>query len=142
MAASEGAATRGLSGYRARSLKTLQAMMHLYCRGHRHGCEWHGGEERLCPHCAALLRYAARRLERCVFGDAKPNCADCRVHCYRAGMREQIRQVMRWAGPRMLLRHPFLSVAHMMAARRPVPNLPVRSLPARSARSPEQGRHT
>ena len=128
MAASEGAGTRGLSGYRARSLKTLQAMMHLYCRGHRHGCE-----ERLCPHCTALLRYAARRLERCVFGDAKPNCADCRVHCYRADMREQIRQVMRWAGPRMLLRHPILSVAHMMAARRPVP-----SLPARRARSPER----
>jgi Nitrous oxide-stimulated promoter len=126
MAANAAAKTTGLSGYRARSLKTLQAMMHLYCEGHRHG-----SDERLCPRCAALLRYATRRLERCVFGDAKPNCAECRVHCYRSDMREEIRRVMRWAGPRMLLRHPILSVAHMFASRRPIPGLPERS--ARSA---------
>ncbi len=112
------AVAAGPSGYRARSLKTLEAMVQLYCRHHRHGTG-----ARLCPDCAALLRYATRRLERCVFGDAKPNCADCLVHCYRTDMRQQIRHVMRWAGPRMLLRHPVLSIAHMIAGRRPVPRL-------------------
>ncbi len=112
---------------RARLLKTLQAMVRLYCEGNHHA-----HRRPLCPECDALLHYATRRLQRCVFGDAKPNCADCLVHCYRVDMREKIRVVMRWAGPRMLLRHPILSVSHMLAGRRPVPSLPAR--PARSAK--------
>jgi hypothetical protein len=104
---------------RARALKTIDAMIGMYCRGHHHG------ERSLCPDCARLRNYAARRLERCIFGDEKPNCADCAVHCYRAEMREQIRIVMRWAGPRMALRHPLLTIAHILAERRTVPSLPV-----------------
>lgn len=103
---------------RARELKTLQAMVRLYCRGHAHA-----GRDPLCPECAALLHYAVRRLRRCVFGDAKPTCAACVVHCYRAQTRDQIRAVMRWAGPRMLLRHPVLAIAHMLDERRAVPRL-------------------
>ncbi len=106
---------------RVRALKTIEAMVRMYCGGHHHA-----GRAPLCAECAALMRYAARRLERCVFGDAKPNCADCAVHCYRVEMREKIRQVMRWAGPRMLLRHPILAISHMLAERRPVPTLPGR----------------
>lgn len=104
---------------RARSLKTIGAMVHMYCRGNDHV-----DRAPLCAECAALLRYAGRRLERCVFGDTKPNCADCTVHCYRADMRERIQVVMRWAGPRMPLLHPILSMAHMLAKRRPVRALP------------------
>lgn len=104
---------------RARGLKTIEAMIRLYCRGMKH-------EQRapLCPDCSELLAYSRRRLERCVFGDAKPNCANCAVHCYRADERERIRIVMRWAGPRMLLRHPVLTIAHMIDERRPIPLLP------------------
>ena len=102
-------------------MATLQAMVRLYCRGHGHT-----RDDKVCPDCAALLRYATRRLQRCIFGEAKPNCADCTVHCYRSDMRERIREVMRWAGPRMLLRHPVLAVAHMLDGRRPVPALPAR----------------
>ena len=80
----------------------------------------------LCTDCGALFEYAKRRLERCVFGDAKPACANCLVHCYKADRREQIRVVMRWAGPRMLLRHPVMAIAHMIADRRPVPTLPAK----------------
>ena len=86
---------------RARELKTIEAMVRLYCRGHGHP-----GRAPLCADCAELLEYATRRLERCVFGDAKPTCANCTVHCYSAEKREQIRVVMQWAGPRMALRHP------------------------------------
>ena len=56
----------------------------------------------LCPECAALLDYALRRLDSCRFGNDKPSCRKCPVHCYRADMRERIRTVMRWAGPRMI----------------------------------------
>ncbi len=105
---------------RARELKTVKAMVCMYCRGHHHG----GGQ--MCPACDELTEYAARRLERCVFGDTKPTCANCVVHCYSAGMRERVRVVMRWAGPRMLLRHPLLGIAHLLDGRRPVPVLPAK----------------
>ena len=44
----------------------------------------------------------------------------CPVHCYEAAMRERVRQVMRYAGPRMLLRHPILALLHLRDERRPL----------------------
>lgn len=104
---------------RAREQKVLEAMMRMYCRHHHHSAG-------LCPECAALAAYARRRLERCVFGDAKPTCANCTVHCYKADMRERVREMMRWSGPRMLLRHPVLAIRHMIDGERPAPLLPLR----------------
>ncbi|HEX6007113.1 MAG TPA: nitrous oxide-stimulated promoter family protein, partial [Burkholderiales bacterium] len=80
----------------------------------------------ICIECLELYHYAARRLERCVFGDAKPTCSHCVVHCYTRDMRERVRAVMRWAGPRMLLRHPILGIAHLIDEHRPVPRLPAK----------------
>lgn len=105
---------------RRRELLALDKMIGMYCRHH------HGGAT-LCAECADLSSYARRRLERCVFGDAKPTCANCTVHCYKAEMREKIRTVMRWAGPRMLLRHPVIAVLHVIDGRRPAPLLPGRA---------------
>jgi uncharacterized ferredoxin-like protein len=111
---------------RARALRTIETMVHMYCAAH------HGGGDALCGDCAALFEYARRRLERCVFGDAKPTCANCVVHCYKADMRERIRVVMRWAGPRIMLRHPIMGIAHLIEERRPAPRLP-----GKSARRPK-----
>ena len=102
---------------RAREWKTLDAMIRMYC-GHHHG------GRALCAECTALSEYAERRLERCVFGDAKPTCANCLVHCYKAEMRERVRVVMRWAGPRMLLRHPVMAIRHMLDGKSPAVRLP------------------
>jgi hypothetical protein len=104
---------------RRRELRTLDTMIGMYCRHH------HGSRE-LCADCAELSGYARRRLERCVFGDAKPTCANCTVHCYRADMREKVRAMMRWAGPRMLMRHPVVGILHLIDGRRPAPLLPGR----------------
>ena len=106
---------------RARELKTIEAMLRMYCRAHGHP-----SRAPLCATCSELREYARRRLERCVFGDAKPTCTNCLVHCYRADMREQVRVVMRWAGPRMLSRHPILGILHILDGRRPSPRLPER----------------
>ncbi len=103
---------------RAREFKTIAAMLRMYCRAHHRP---KGAP--LCASCTELAGYARRRLERCVFGDAKPTCANCTVHCYKAGMRERVRQAMRWAGPRMLWRHPVLAVRHILDGRRPAPAL-------------------
>ncbi len=91
-----------------REFKTVSAMITLYCRNHRHG------GDPLCGNCRALLDYATRRLFACPFQHEKPTCANCRIHCYKPSMREKIREIMRYAGPRLILRHPFLAVAHLM----------------------------
>lgn len=109
---------------RRRELATIEAMARMYCRHH------HGGPG-LCRECKELHDYARRRLERCVFGDAKPTCANCTVHCYRADMREKVRAMMRWSGPRMLLRHPVVAILHMIDGRRPAPRLPEKRQGAR-----------
>lgn len=96
----------------ARERKTLEAMIRLSCRD-RHGTK--GG---LCNACAGLLAYAAKRLDRCPFGAKKPACANCPIHCYRPDMREQVRAVMRHAGPRMIWRHPVLAACHLIDSRR------------------------
>ncbi len=87
-----------------------------YCRAHHDTAVG-----LLCAECRALHDYAYRRIERCVFGDAKPTCANCTVHCYNAAMRERVRQVMRWAGPHMLWRHPVLTIRHIIDGRQPGP---------------------
>jgi hypothetical protein len=92
-----------------REWRTMQAMVQIYCRGHAHDDTTDGVP---CPGCAGFLRYAARRLEKCPYGPAKPTCAKCPIHCYKPQPREFAREVMRYSGPRMMLRHPWLSITH------------------------------
>jgi predicted amidophosphoribosyltransferase len=100
-----------------REKRTVAAMVRIYCRDHdrRDGA--------LCQDCQSLLDYARLRLERCPFGEGKSTCARCPVHCYRPEMRERIRQVMRYAGPRMLLYHPVLAIRHILDGRKKAPAL-------------------
>jgi len=104
----------------ARELVTLRAMIEIHCR------EQHGtARGALCAECGELMNYATRRLDRCVFGDDKPTCANCKVHCYNADKREQVRQVMRYSGPRMLTKHPILAIRHLFIdGKREAPELP------------------
>jgi hypothetical protein len=106
----------------AREAKTIAAMLRIWCRDH-HG-ELVRNADRLCPECAGLLAYACKRLGHCPYGPAKPTCVHCPIHCYGKRQREQVRDVMRYAGPRMLTRHPWLAIAHLIDGRRPVPPRP------------------
>ena len=87
--------------------KTLSAMIKEYCKLVH-------GRKTLCPDCSRLEEYSMKRINNCTYGSGKPVCKECPVHCYSPFMREQIRQVMRISGPRMLLRHPILTVAHLI----------------------------
>jgi hypothetical protein len=100
-----------------RERRTIDAMVRIYCRDH-HGT----GRGDICSECTDLRTYAFARLERCRFQDDKPTCANCPVHCYKPDMREKVRAVMRYSGPRMLLRHPYLAIAHLRDGRRKVPD--------------------
>ena len=80
-----------------------------------HECqEGHGGPG-LCGECRELLEYSLARLEHCKFGNAKTKCHKCPVHCYRPDMREKIRTVMRFSGPRMLLYHPLEALRYLFS---------------------------
>jgi len=83
-------------------------MLEIYCKDH------HRARTGLCPECAWLASYADRRIDRCPYGTDKPTCANCPIHCYRTEPREKMREVMRYAGPRMLTRHPVLALLHLL----------------------------
>ncbi len=108
----------------AREEKTIAAMIALYCRDHHAGAgdadaaAAGPGADGLCHECAELLAYARLRLEKCRYGADKPTCANCETHCYKPAMRERVREVMRYSGPRMLKLHPVLAVAHLVDGRK------------------------
>ena len=95
----------------AREERTVQLMIGLYCHDN------HQTTSDLCEDCRQLVEYAHARLMRCPFLPEKPTCAHCPVHCYKPAMREQIRQVMKYAGPRMLLHYPVLTIRHLLDGR-------------------------
>jgi len=100
-----------------RERRTVLAMVGLYCR-HQHGTQV------LCSDCEELASYAERRLDLCPYGPEKPSCTNCPIHCYRPEPRERMQEVMRFAGPRMLARHPYLAIRHILDDRREAPTPP------------------
>ncbi|MBW7989127.1 MAG: nitrous oxide-stimulated promoter family protein [Planctomycetes bacterium] len=96
-----------------REQKTLLVMLRIYCRNH------HGSTgKQLCSDCRELREYADERLQKCPFGATKGLCSQCEIHCYKPEMRERIRDVMRYSGPRMLSSNPVLAMAHLIKERK------------------------
>lgn len=93
---------------------TVSKMITLYCQSHHNP-----PLSQRCPDCQSLAEYAHMRIERCPLrstlrvGVDKPTCANCQVHCYHPDRRAEIRTVMRYSGPRMLLHHPILAILHL-----------------------------
>lgn len=81
--------------------------------------------------CQRLQAYALQRIEKCPFMESKTFCSSCKNHCYQKQRREEIRKVMRYAEPRMLLYHPVLVLQHALDGlqsrkNKKSPKLPVR----------------
>ena len=100
---------------RAMEAEVMSMMIGIYCRGHHHANRSAASESEpsLCPDCRRLLTYARSRIATCPRMDVKSFCSACPVHCYSHEMRENVRAVMRWSGPRMLLHHPLMTLRHM-----------------------------
>jgi hypothetical protein len=94
----------------------VEKMVYIYCRGHKHT-----PDRTLCADCARLLAYALDRTEHCKRMEMKTFCSKCPVQCYRKTEKEQIRVVMRYAGPRMLLHNPLLTVKHLIVPKQKKP---------------------
>lgn len=108
--------------------RTAAAMIAIFCR------RKHGRSGGLCSECEELLKYVEKRLEKCPFHGNKPACSKCPVHCYKPDMRDKIREVMRYAGPRMICRHPLMAAAHYLAGKRHGHKAPNRALPSDTAK--------
>ncbi len=94
-----------------REAQTIRSMIEIYCRAHHD--EDRSDKQQLCASCQELCDYALARLARCPFGQEKPVCAKCNVHCYKPEYRIRISEVMRFAGPRIMFKHPLLTVDHL-----------------------------
>lgn len=107
-----------LQGELATEFKTVSAMMEIYCKKH------HGIKSGLCEDCSELLIYAETKLDRCPYGQEKPTCNQCPIHCYKPEPKESMRLIMRYSGPRMLLKHPILAIRHLRHEKRDIPSEP------------------
>ena len=96
---------------REREKQLVSRMITVYCKKN------HGGKG-LCPDCAALAAYARQRSDRCPFMETKTFCSNCKVHCYKPEMREKIRKVMIFSGPRMIFYHPVVAVRHVIETKK------------------------
>ena len=91
-----------------REMKTIKAMISIYCQAH------HELAFEDCEDCRSMLHYARKRLTLCRFQDNKPTCGKCPIHCYSKEKQQQVRRIMRYAGPRMIFRHPVLAFFHLL----------------------------
>lgn len=99
-----------------REARTVEVMILCYCRDH------HKPTTVPCAECRELLTYSLKRLDHCPFQEGKTTCSKCPIHCYAPGKGEQIKTVMRYSGPRMLLSHPILALLHILdGLRKPRP---------------------
>jgi len=101
--------TEEIQKKREKEKKVSGLMIRVYCRGNKHN----ENRKTLCEDCQALLEYAAMRTEKCPFMETKTFCSNCKVHCYQPKMREQMKAVMRYAGPRMICYHPIMAIDHV-----------------------------
>lgn len=90
-----------------REKRTVELMIRLYCRNKEKNAT-------LCPQCEELLLYAHARLDHCPFGESKGTCKNCNVHCYKPIMRQRMKDVMRFSGPRMMIYAPCAAIRHLL----------------------------
>ena len=98
--------------------RVVSQMILIYCRSNHKEARQELGRKELCPECRELENYARTRSDKCPFMETKTFCSNCKVHCYKPEMREKIRQVMRFSGPRMLLHDPVNAIRHVVLSRR------------------------
>ena len=98
-----------------RDRRTLAAIGSIYCKGNHPSAQ--RDETGMCPECRAVIEATAQRAEACPFGH-EGNCQDCSVRCQRGEAQVRIKQIMRYAAPRMAFRHPLMTLEYLRKKRR------------------------
>ena len=91
-----------------REKQTVRKMIALYCLHHLK-------QDTMPEEYQHLADYACRRLDHCKYGEKKTACKVCPTHCYAPKEREQIREVMRWVGPRIIFYSPIEAIKHIIS---------------------------
>ncbi len=104
--------SKDIQSKREREKETVSYMIALYCKKN------HKTKNGLCQECAKLNEYAKLRSDKCPFMETKTFCSNCKVHCYKPEMREKIREVMRFSGPRMIFTHPVMAISHVIESKK------------------------
>ncbi len=97
--------------------KTIRTMVRMYCK------KTHYPKSEFCDDCLELFEYTSKRLDYCQFGENKPICEKCPIHCYKPEMREKVRKIMRYAGPRMIYTHPIMGFRHLFKKMKKIEDL-------------------
>ena len=105
---------------REREKEMVSDMILLYCQKQHSSIRKASGLKKtdLCPECTELEDYARMRSDKCPFMETKTFCSNCKVHCYKKDMRERIRLVMRFSGPRMIFYHPVMAIRHLILSKK------------------------
>ena len=93
---------------RDREKKVISEMVKLYCRKNHKKRE-------LCDECKDVLNYSLNRIDNCKYMDTKTFCSNCKKPFYSPKMKEKIKQIMKFSGPRILFHHPLLVISHMLS---------------------------
>lgn len=86
-------------------------MIKLYCKNN---CKDSNKDGDLCNECINLIDYSKKRINLCRNKETKTFCSTCETHCYSPKMKESIKNVMRFSGPRMLIYNPKLATYHVI----------------------------
>ena len=84
-------------------------MIEYYCKKN------HLSKKNLCFDCEQLIEYAWLKLDKCVYGENKPACSKCEIHCYSVPMRKKIKDIMRYSGSRMIYIYPLAFIKHLIS---------------------------
>lgn len=87
--------------------KTVGGMIVRFCK------KKHGQKGAPCASCRELIAYTAAQSDLCPYMETKTFCSNCKTPCYRPDMRERIREVMRYSGPRMIFYDPVMAVKYL-----------------------------
>lgn len=109
-----------------RDLKTLALFIRIYCddlhadrERERVVMRTHdvaalaGREVILCAECRKLLMHAFVKRSSCPL-DPKPMCKHCPQHCYVPAYRQQIQQVMKYSGRKLVMHGRVDYLLHLL----------------------------
>jgi predicted amidophosphoribosyltransferase len=99
-----------MAGKLEREKVTILKMVKIYC------ARFHKPDGELCAECQDLAEYAVECVMRCRYGEDKPACGLCPTNCFSGDSYTRIAAIMRYAGPRMLYKHPLLAFSHIYDA--------------------------
>ena len=87
--------------------RVILLMISIYCKAQHHTND-------LCENCKTILEYSYKKIDNCPLGNKKVTCKKCKIHCYSKEQKEEVRKIMKYSGPRMIIYHPIIAIKHLL----------------------------